>query len=159
MRSKSRVQVKAQSLGRLLGYQRFVCFPHTSCIIAHFLVLEWQVLGLQETSPHDTCIILKWKPGLRGQIIRGQSWKQPEFILFHPVGGWWRGGKAWHRPEELVPLRALPGSPKSLKFVLFSLRVPGDQGWMFLYLTWLLWSLLSVCLQVPCIYPYKFHPR
>lgn len=158
MRSKSRVRVKAQSPGRLLGSQSFVCFPHASCIVAHFPVLEWQVLGLQETSPHDTCIILKWKPGPRGQMIREQRWKQPEFILSHPDGAWWWGEKAWHRPEELVLLCALPGSPESLKFVLFSLRVLGDQGWMFLYLTWLLWSLLSVCLQAPCIYPYKFHP-
>lgn len=62
MRSKFITRVKAQSHGRLLGFQGFVFFPYASLIVAYFPVLEWQVLGLQETSPPDTCIIPRWRP-------------------------------------------------------------------------------------------------
>ena len=62
MRGKSTASVKAKTHERLLGSQGFVFFPCDSFIVAHFLVLEWQALGLGETSPPDPCIILRRKP-------------------------------------------------------------------------------------------------
>lgn len=62
MRSKSTASVKAQTHGRLLGSQGSVFFSRASFTVAYFLVLEWQALGLQETSPTDTCIIPRWEP-------------------------------------------------------------------------------------------------
>lgn len=62
MRSKSTANMKAQTHGRLLGSQSFMSFSGASFMVAYFPVLEWQALGLEETSPADTCIPLRGEP-------------------------------------------------------------------------------------------------
>lgn len=131
MRSKSAASMKAQADGRLLGSQSFLFFPHASFIVARFPVLEWQALGLQETSPPDTCIILRWKPGLRGQMIRGRTGNSQN--SYHPTliedgDGAGRPDLGQRNGSTLVPSQVPPGSPEPLKFVLFSLTVHGQPG-------------------------------
>lgn len=130
MRSKSAASMKAQAQGGLWGSQSLFS-PHDSFIAAHFPVPEWQAFGLQETSPPDTCIILRWKPGLRGQLIRGRTGNSQN--SYHPTltedgDGSGRPDPGQRNGSTLVPSHVPPGSPEPLKFVLFSLTVHGRQG-------------------------------